>query len=140
MNVRLTEVLDSVDWEELALVFKRAPLGKRDPEQLRRAFRNSYRVCLAYDGDRLVGAGRALSDGEYYAAIYDVVLLPGYQRQGLGTLMMNHLLEGLPPGSVILFAAPGKEPFYERLGFHRLKTGMGHFPRADLAREHGFIE
>ena len=140
MTVRLEEAVDSVEWSELAAVIERAGLGRREPEQLRRAFGNSFRACFAYDGSRLVGAGRALSDGEYYAAIYDVVVLPEYQGRGLGTSIMNHLIEGLPQGPVILFAAPGREPFYERLGFHRLKTGMGRFSRPDRVREQGLIE
>jgi ribosomal protein S18 acetylase RimI-like enzyme len=140
VSIRLTEALETVDWPELATVYERAPLGARDPEQLRRAYEKSYRVCFAYDGARLVGAGRVLSDGEFYAAIYDVVVLPEYQGQGIGTRIMETLLENLSPGPVILFAAPGREGFYERLGFRRMKTAMGLFRHPDRARERGYIE
>lgn len=140
MNVTLERCTESVDWDALALVFERAPLGARDPEKLRRAFEKSHRVCFAYDGQALIGAGRVISDGEYYAAIYDVVVLPEYQGQNVGTRIMTALLEDLPPGPILLFAVPGKEAFYERFGFHRLKTGMARFANPDSARRRGFIE
>src|SRR5688500_8472846 len=64
--------LGGVDWDALALVYERAPLGKRDPVKLRRAFEASYLTTLVLDGARIVGAGRAISDGEYYSNVYDV--------------------------------------------------------------------
>ena len=45
-------------------------------------------VSSAYALDKIVGFGRAISDGEYQSAIYDVVL-PEYQNQGVGKLIMD---------------------------------------------------
>lgn len=84
MNIILNDNPGSVDWTELTGVFERAPLGVRDPEKLRRAFEKSHVRCFAYCEGRLVGAARAISDGEYYAGIYDVIIAPEYQRQGIG--------------------------------------------------------
>ena len=83
MTVSMSFSTEGVDWEEAAELVRRAPLGTRDPEKLRRAFENSYLACFAWEGKALVGMGRATSDGEYQAAIYDVVVLP--ERQGKGT-------------------------------------------------------
>ncbi len=47
----------------------------RTPEQYAAAFANSV-VRLAYDGDRLVGVARAISDGVRCAAVFDVCVLP----------------------------------------------------------------
>jgi len=43
--------------------------------KLKSAFLASYAVIYVFDSDKLIGLGRALCDGEYQAAIYDVVLL-----------------------------------------------------------------
>lgn len=128
-----------LDWLQVSRVYEEAPLGKKDPEQLRRASENSYLVCSAHDGDTVIGFGRALSDGEYQSAIYDVVVSPEYQGQGVGKSIVESLLSRLPEGPVLLYAVPGKEPFYEKMGFDVLLTGMGKFPDLDRARKKGLI-
>ncbi len=75
-----------------------------------------------------------------YAAIYDVVVLPDYPGCGIGTKMMTTLLADVSVGSIILFAVPGKEGFYEKLGFTKLKTGMGRFRNAQIMKDLGYIE
>src|SRR6185312_15419881 len=52
-------------------------LGGREGDKVRRAFEKSDVVCFAMDGARLVGAARALTDFEYHATIYDVVVTRG---------------------------------------------------------------
>ena len=55
--------------------------------------------------------------------------------------MLNALLKELPtdPGVVLMYAVPGKEGFYEKLGFYLLKTGMGHFTNPEDCRRQGYI-
>ncbi|MCP4672631.1 MAG: GNAT family N-acetyltransferase [Desulfobacula sp.] len=50
----------------------------------KQGYEKSYLTCFAFDDSRLIGMGRALSDGEYQAAIYDLVVLPEYQGGGIG--------------------------------------------------------
>lgn len=140
MQIELTSDLTGIDWAELAEVFRRAPLGPRDPLRLERAFRGSYLCCIARDGQRLVGAGRAISDGEAGSTIFDVVVLPEYQRRGIGRAMMEFLLNRLPPGTVVLIAAPGKEDFYRKLDFRRLRTAFALYANPDSQMARGYIE
>ncbi|BBD06772.1 GCN5-related N-acetyltransferase [Desulfovibrio ferrophilus] len=115
---------NGVDWNEAAEVFVRAPLGMRIPGRLKKAFEASHTVCFAYHGETLIGLGRAISDGVYQAAIYDLCILPEYQGQGLGNGMMKAILDKLDVEHVILYSVPGKEAFYEKLGFSRMLTAM----------------
>ena len=64
-----------------------------------------------------MAAGRALTDGEYHATIYDVVVDPEYQRRGVGSRVMSELLARLPVWRVLLVAGREVQPFYRRLGF-----------------------
>jgi ribosomal protein S18 acetylase RimI-like enzyme len=64
-----------------------------------------------------VAAGRALSEGEYHATIYDVVVDPEYQRLGIGSRVMSELLARLPVWRGLLVADRKVQPFYRRLGF-----------------------
>ena len=139
MGIRLQFDTDGVDWEEAAEVFRRAPLGTREPEKFRRACENSFTVCFAYDGSKLVGMGRALSDGEYQAGLYDLVVLPEYQGKGIGKAIVGAIHERLPACTTILYSAPGKEPFYEKCGYHRLLTGMIRSSDPEGLRARGFV-
>lgn len=130
---------EHLDWSELCRVFELAPLGTREPEKLRRASENSYLVCSAYLNGAIIGFGRAISDGEYQSAIYDIIVLPEYQGQGVGKSIVEGLLAGLPDGPVLLYAVPGKEEFYGKMGFATLLTGMGRFPEKHRAKEKGLI-
>jgi ribosomal protein S18 acetylase RimI-like enzyme len=111
-----------------------------EPGVHQRAFEASHTTVFVYHADRLIGFGRAISDGVYQAAVYDCAVLPEFQGQGLGKMIMNKILAALPYCNLILDAAPGKEGFYQRLGFRRMKTGMAHFKRSESMRARGFTE
>jgi len=89
MPISLSFKINGIDWSEVTEIFRQAPLGNREPEKLRRACENSYLVCFAFDKKKLVGMGRAISAGEYQAAIYDLVVLPEYQSNGIGRQIME---------------------------------------------------
>lgn len=91
------------------------------PDQLDDAVARSWACVGAYHrDDRLVGAGRVVSDGLLYAVVFDVIVLPALQRRGVGTRIVRALLERCDDArirDVLLFAARGTEAFYRRLGF-----------------------
>ena len=62
-------------------------LERRDV--LKRAYENSLYVLGAYDEDRLVGILRAVGDGSSIVFIQDILILPEYQRQGIGTALLK---------------------------------------------------
>lgn len=141
MNIEFRFELDSINWLEAAKVFERAPLGVRDPAKLRRSCENSFLVCFAFVAGKLIGMGRALSDGEYQAAIYDLVLLPEFQNKGIGNQIMSELEKRLQVETIILFAVPGKEVFYEKLGYNKMLTAMAKkIKEEDTFRSGGYIK
>lgn len=109
--------VDNVNWRELEALFKAGGLAGRAGDKIRRAFEQSSLVCFVYQDTRLVGASRALTDGEYHALIYDVVVHPDCQRQGIGSAMMHALLARLPVWRVMLVADHDVQPFYSQFGF-----------------------
>ena len=131
-TVRLQCNSVGIDWEELLQLFKIANLGGREGDKVRRAFENSTVVCFAMDGARLVGAARALSDHEYHATIYDVVVHPEYQRRGLGSRLMSEMLALLPVWRVLLVADGDAKRFYQRLGFAPFGDVLALLDRAKL--------
>jgi GNAT superfamily N-acetyltransferase len=90
------------------------------PGDLERANQNSWLVVSAYDGDTLVGFGRVVTDHVMHAMIFDMIVQPEYQRQGIGTLILDRLVErclALGIKDIQLFCAKGKKAFYEKNGF-----------------------
>jgi GNAT superfamily N-acetyltransferase len=80
----------------------------------------SWYCLFAWDGEKLVGAGRVVTDGLLHAMIYDVVVAPEYQRQGIGKQIVERLAQKCVDaqiGAIQLFCAKGKQAFYEQLGF-----------------------
>lgn len=141
MDIILSTNVDGISWKELAHVFELAPLGKkRDPQKLELAFRNSQLSVFAFHGKELVGAGRAISDGVWRATIFDVAILPEYHRRGIGSKIIRHLIQTANVDVVMLYSVPGKEAYYERFGFHKMKTAMAIFPNEEEARKRGLIE
>jgi GNAT superfamily N-acetyltransferase len=132
----------NIDWNEAAVVFERAPLGKRrrEPEKIRRAFESSYAIVYVFDEDKLIGMGRALCDGEYQAAIYDMVVLPEYQRKGIGKEIIERLCEQLPVENIILYAVPGREGFYKKCGFRMMLTAMAKLNQFMSDPSGGYLE
>jgi ribosomal protein S18 acetylase RimI-like enzyme len=140
MSLRFSNDVSEIDWDALVVVFKRAPLGERTAEKLRAAFLNSSIRCFVWQADQLIGAGRAITDGVTYAAIFDVVLLPEFQRKGIGSQIMDRLAIASKAPNIILHASPGKEGFYRKLGYRKMKTAMARFANPAQQEAWGYIE
>ena len=133
--------LENVDWEELSNLYLVAPLAQKTPADLKVSFSNSMFKCFVYDSGKLVAAGRALADGRDCSYIGDVAVYPSYQGLGLGKQLVSKLVElSKDHKKIILYAAAGKEPFYQKLGFKRMKTAMAIFKNQAQALQKGLID
>ena len=126
MTITYQRNLDGIDWSLLASIIHDAGLGQAQPNDLQRAFNNSNLYVFAFDNDLLVGAARMLSDGVYHAQLCEMVVTPARQRQGIGTTMLDILLQDLNGLKVLLTASFGKEDFYRKRGFRRHKTALAY--------------
>lgn len=122
------------------MLYRVAPLGDKKPTDLETAFSNSRFMCFVFESQELVGVGRALADGIDCSYICDVAVLPKYQGTGLGKEIVSKLI-ALSKGhrKIILYAFPGKESFYKKLGFKRMSTAMAIFADQDQALERGLV-
>lgn len=140
MSLIWKESLDDIDWDELSALYKVAPLGDKSPAWLRTAFSNSMFRCFAHENGVLVGAGRALADGVDCSYICDVAVLPSYQGKGIGREIICRLIaHSKHHRKIILYAVPGKESFYKKLGFKRMSTAMAIFENQERAAVQGYI-
>lgn len=132
---------EAVDWVDLAEFYRIAPLGQKIPAKLQVCFSNSRYVCFVYDEGVLIGAGRALADGVDCSYIADVAVHPDYQGTGIGKGIVSHLMElSARHDKIVLYADPGKEDFYRKLGFKRMTTAMALFRDQEAALARGLLD
>lgn len=140
MEIKVQYNCLNIDWNNVCEILKKVGMGYFDGEVHKKAFENSEVVVFVFDEDKLIGFGRAISDGTFQGAIYDVAILPEYQGKGIGKLIINIIIETIPQCNFILYASPGKEQFYEKLNFRKMKTGMALFKNAEKMQIRGFTE
>lgn len=88
--------------------------GDYDMEKTQAALSKTINVT-AYDGERLAGCLRILSDGYFFGTITELLVLPEYQRRGVGSRLLQLARESTP--TMLFFGAqPGVEAFYEQNG------------------------
>lgn len=139
--IQWSSALDSVDWSELSEMYRLAPLGNKAPAWLETAFSNSMFRFFARENDMLVAAGRAVADGVDCSYICDIAVRPSHQGRGLGREVIERLVAASRGHrKIILYAVPGKEEFYGRFGFRRMKTAMAIFENAEQAARNGYID
>ncbi len=79
----------------------------------------------AWDGERLVGFARAISDGEHRAYIEDVVVDPEYRGRGIGERIVAALVQAIGRVHIVsLFCEPERVEFYGRNGFRASETAV----------------
>ena len=140
MTLEWKYTTDGVDWEELSALYRAAPLGDKKPPHLQMVFSNSMFKCFVYENRKLVAAGRALADGGDCSYICDIAVLPSLQGAGLGKQVVSYLVEqSRGHKKIILYAVPGREPFYRKFGFLRMKTAMAIFENQQQQLERGYL-
>ena len=65
---------------------------------------------------------------DMYSSIYDVVVDPEFQKQGIGRAIIQRLVQKAPGTCIHLTSTFGNEDFYKRIGFKRHKTAFGKYP------------
>lgn len=140
MEIEVKQDCAGVDWKAVSEILKCVGMAYYEPDVHKKAFEASHTTVFLYRAEQLIGFGRAISDGAYQAAIYDCAVLPEYQGKGIGTRIMKTILHRVSHCNVILYASPGKEGFYQKLGFRKMKTGMAHFMKGAAMKEGGFTE
>lgn len=88
--------------------------GDYDMEQTKSALSKTLNIT-AYDNKKLVGCLRILSDGYYFGTITELLVLPQYQKQGVGSKLLQ-LAKDNTPTMLYFGSQPTVEQFYEKNG------------------------
>lgn len=127
-----------VDVYELQALCDKVGWPRRPLSKLAAALKNSYMVAALHsvkklpgsegnEQKRLIGMARATSDHAFNATIWDVLVDPSYQGQGLGKAMVEKMIRTLLQrdiGNITLFADSQVVEFYRNLGFEPDPEGI----------------
>ena len=112
MNYKIDD--RKMDAAEFLLFVNQIWPGEYDASRTRVALSKTMNIT-ACEGDRLVGCLRILSDGYFFGTITELLVLPEFQRQGIGSKLLQLAKENAR--SMLFFGAqPGMESFYEKNG------------------------
>lgn len=140
MDLEWSDSLERIDWDELSNLYRVAPLGNKKAADLKVVFTNSMFRFFVYDAGRLIAAGRALADGIDASYLCDIAVHPDYQGRGIGKEIVMRLRDlSKDHRKIILYAAPGKDAFYLKLGFKRMLTAMAIFKDQEGAVRDGLV-
>ena len=113
-EVEIMALYSSVGWSNYT----------NNPEMLRQAYKNSLYVLAAYADDKLVGLLRAVGDGSSIVFLQDLIVLPEYQRHGIGSQLMRKVMEKYADVyqlQLLTEASKKNIAFYEYLGLKRVE-------------------
>lgn len=120
--------------EEFNLLYNSVGWGVYDEKVSKKALDNTFYSVTVYDDNKVIGYGRLIGDSICFMYIHDVMVMPEYQGQNIGTMIMQKLLEKVneikrenPSLRVYLGASKNREKFYEKFGFaKRIDADLGY--------------
>lgn len=92
------------------------------PEMLEQAYKNSLLILGAFDDNKLLGVIRVVGDGASVVFIQDILVLPEYQRQGIGTQLLRTVMtqfSSVYQMELMTDNTPKTMAFYKSLGFSK---------------------
>jgi len=125
---------NDLDLDAVIELYVDSTLGERRPvsdrTRMRRMLEHANLVVTAWDGARMVGISRSLTDFVYATYLSDLAVRKSYQRTGIGRELVRLTQEAAPRATLILLAAPAAEKYYPHIGFE-------HHPQAWILRGGG---
>jgi len=112
----------NIQLKDFISLLKASTLADRRPIEdepcLQGMLENSDLTVSAWDGERLVGIARSVTDFHYACYLSDLAVDQAYQRQGIGIRLQKITQEQLKPRcKLILIAAPAANDYYPALGY-----------------------
>lgn len=132
MNINIKENNKNV--KEFNLLYDAVGWGHYNEKIARKSLDNTFYSITVYDDEKVIGYGRIIGDTICFLYIQDIMVIPEYQSNKIGTMIMNKLLEKIndikrqnPNLRVYVGASKNKERFYQKFGFiKRIDANLGH--------------
>ena len=112
----------AISEDEFVDLLKRSTLAERRPVDdakcIKAMLEHANLLCTAWDGGKLVGVARSVTDFEYCCYLSDLAVDETYQKKGIGRELIRLTQSRLgSQAKIILLAAPKAAEYYPRIGF-----------------------
>lgn len=126
MNKKIkVEIVKTVDIDQLKNLYRAAgwwseDIDNRDPDLINKIIQGSFCFVVASANDKIIGMGRAISDGACDSYIQDLAVLDEFKGKGVGVLIMDKIIKYLKSKNInwiTLISEPKSVSFYQKYGF-----------------------
>jgi len=115
------------DTEAIIALYKSAGLNRPidDSARIAEMYHNSNLIVSAWDGEKLVGAARSLTDFCYCCYLSDLAVADNYKKAGIGAKLIDITRQELGEQiTLLLLSAPGAMEYYPKVGFDKIANGF----------------
>lgn len=108
--------------EDVAEVFRTSGMKRpyEDVDRIARMIEHCDVLITGWDGDKMVGVARAITDYSYCCYLSDLAVDQAYQKQGIGKALVARVQQAIGEEcSLVLLSAPGAVSYYPQLGFEK---------------------
>ena len=97
----------------------------KDVERIAKMYANSNLILSAWDGERLVGVARSLTDFCYCCYLSDLAVAEEYKKAGIGKKLIALTKQTIgEQTTLILLSAPAAMEYYPKIGMNEIKNGF----------------
>jgi GNAT superfamily N-acetyltransferase len=123
---------NDVGLDQMIELYVDSTLGERRPvddrERMGRMLEQADLVLTAWDGAKLVGISRSITDWAYCTYLSDLAVRAEYQGRGIGKELVRRTRAATPQATVILLAAPKAVDYYPKIGMTRHESAWVLWP------------
>lgn len=127
-NINLTFTKDKViSPAELSEVFRLSGIKRpyQNLTRLQKMLNHADLLITAWDGKKLIGAARAVTDFSYCCYLSDLAVIEEYQKQGIGKELVLRVQQEIgEETALILLSAPPAMDYYPQIGFNKIENGF----------------
>jgi predicted N-acetyltransferase YhbS len=111
--------------EEICTVYESSGINRPtgDKNRIAEMYQNSDLIVSAWDGDKLVGVSRSITDFVYVCYLSDLAIRKEYQKLGIGKELIDLTKKALGDKvAIVLLAAPSAVEYYPKVGFESMNA------------------
>ncbi|KSU86228.1 GCN5 family acetyltransferase [Bacillus sp. VT 712] len=122
-----------INAQQLISVFASSGIKRpiQDVARIQKMIDHANLLITAWDGEKLIGIARCVTDFSYCCYVSDLAVCKEYQQKGIGKTLLNKIKEeATDQSAIILLSAPSAVEYYPHIGFEQVDVAF-RIPRSN---------